>query len=834
MNIQLNNFSFSGDYSVTGLIHDSGTPQELNIMKISRQDGAKLVSSNFAPKEITISGLIKGDTVTELETNIDTFKKSMMVTSGNLDMDYAGSYRRYKVDCSACTISREYYHVTFAPFEIKFVCSDPPFAKDISAVGGLDVLNDVYSSENITSESVKDSFTVEGSAIPKGKIRYKFDQIGDISSIDFINSSTSKQINVSTAFTSGDELLIDHDNLNVTLNGEPVEFEGVFPDLKLGSNSFESNLYLSSGTTLDASQTVNNSFKPLYGSIKLAQSFQVSTSALIPKIQLLLKRVGTISSDILLRIETNSGNAPSGTAVTNGTATILSSNISTNPFWVNISLTDCELSTATTYWLILSTTNGSSENYYEWKANNIGGYTSGTGARYFNAWNTLSWDFCFKVYKNIVDVNNAVETAESFNETFNATTYKDAGNTTADWNTTSGKLLLNKYFAETINQQQLIATSYATLNPYVLLEQTFQVSLSGYITKIMIKANSVGDPGWSNPVLLIVELGGSVSLSDPDGNGYCTATFTSPGKLVVADTTYTMRLYHSSSVGYGRWYGDASNSYPNGSANTGVADFAFKIYLDGAYDTTNNTGQSLALDSASSVIASATVTATQTIPVATSITDALSSDGTNFETITLGQEKYFTNLGSSLKFKETLNGTVSATPSTDALSINYKLASIISDTTHRIAQSFISGFTGNLGRVKLNIKRFGNPGSLTVSIFSDSGGAPNVSLASQVVTETILNDQFGWVSINFLSPASLTSTTTYWIVVSAASVDSSNGYLIRSRSGNTYANGTMSYSTDSGSNYSDYSGEDLLFQTYASSGLQHQFDMKIQYGKRYL
>jgi hypothetical protein len=222
----------------------------------------------------------------------------------------------------------------------------------------------------------------------------------------------------------------------------------------------------------------------------------------------------------------------------------------------------------------------------------------------------------------------------------------------------------------------------------------------------------------------------------------------------------------------------------------------------------------------------------------TSLEYYLSSDGTNFEeffpTLTApSSEQYFTNIGSALKFKFILNGTVSYTPAVQNISIYYKLATLISNTTHRVAQSFTSGFTGDLGRVKLNMKKFGSPTSFTVSIYSDSSG-PDSLLASQTYSNTVLSDQFGWVSVNFDTPASLTDTTVYWIVISGTGVDSSNGFLVRSRPGNSYTGGTLKYSTDSGSSYDEYSNEDLLMQTYPSSGLQHQFDMKIEYNPRYL
>ena len=99
--MQLNNFSFIGNYVITRITYDSSPVQELNLMKLDRKDGAKFVSSNFAPKDISISGMIKGVNREDLEKNLTLFKEHVMITNGNLDVDYAGAYRRYKVNCLA-------------------------------------------------------------------------------------------------------------------------------------------------------------------------------------------------------------------------------------------------------------------------------------------------------------------------------------------------------------------------------------------------------------------------------------------------------------------------------------------------------------------------------------------------------------------------------------------------------------------------------------------------------------------------------------------------------------------------------------------------------------
>ena len=53
--MRINSFTFT-NCTINKILHDSGTPNELNVMNLSRRDGAKLISSNFGVKTITIVG----------------------------------------------------------------------------------------------------------------------------------------------------------------------------------------------------------------------------------------------------------------------------------------------------------------------------------------------------------------------------------------------------------------------------------------------------------------------------------------------------------------------------------------------------------------------------------------------------------------------------------------------------------------------------------------------------------------------------------------------------------------------------------------------------------
>jgi len=97
-----------------------------------------------------------------------------------------------------------------------------------------------------------------------------------------------------------------------------------------------------------------------------AQSFMVGSAGVLNKVQLYIKKVNN-PSNITARIVTNLNGSPSGNTLTS--ATISTSAISTNYGWVDVPFSDSiQLSSGTTYWLVLDVTTSSTK-YYQIGAN---------------------------------------------------------------------------------------------------------------------------------------------------------------------------------------------------------------------------------------------------------------------------------------------------------------------------------------------------------------------------------------------------------------------------------------------------------------------------------
>lgn len=84
-----------------------------------------------------------------------------------------------------------------------------------------------------------------------------------------------------------------------------------------------------------------------------------------------------------------------------------------------------------------------------------------------------------------------------------------------------------------------------------------------------------------------------------------------------------------------------------------------------------------------------------------------------------------------------------------------------------IAQSFATGTTTASGRAFLTVAVTGSPGPLTLGIYANSGGAPSgAALVATVVPPSLFTGSPVSTSIP-LPYASLTTSTTYWVVATA-------------------------------------------------------------------
>lgn len=136
---------------------------------------------------------------------------------------------------------------------------------------------------------------------------------------------------------------------------------------------------------------------------KLAQSFQLDADSWVKSAQLYLRKTGSPTGTLTLRIETDSGGSPSGTlAHANATTTLAESSLETTAYAFEqfVFSTGFYLDASTTYWLVLSTTrSGSGTNFVLWGADATSPTYADGQMKYYasSAWSAESKDALFKV-----------------------------------------------------------------------------------------------------------------------------------------------------------------------------------------------------------------------------------------------------------------------------------------------------------------------------------------------------------------------------------------------------------------------------------------------------
>lgn len=220
-------------YQTQDFIHESLDGRELNIQRLADREGGKLVSDMTAPKIITLRGVVKGTSIDNLESNLDSLKQLLALKEKNLDIEYSSGTRRYIASVRKVTIERAHYHITFAPFEVEFVVSNPPFGKTVDT-------STFETTQNFTSTGTySGNYSFTGSAPPMPIIKMEVNSAANFNSVTFTNDETGHAISVNRTFTVGEILTIDTDAYSVDVDGTAVDFTGQFPEFIADGNAFK-------------------------------------------------------------------------------------------------------------------------------------------------------------------------------------------------------------------------------------------------------------------------------------------------------------------------------------------------------------------------------------------------------------------------------------------------------------------------------------------------------------------------------------------------------------------------------------------------------------------
>ncbi|MFA6969588.1 MAG: choice-of-anchor R domain-containing protein, partial [Candidatus Paceibacterota bacterium] len=136
-----------------------------------------------------------------------------------------------------------------------------------------------------------------------------------------------------------------------------------------------------------------------------------------------------------------------------------------------------------------------------------------------------------------------------------------------------------------------------------------------------------------------------------------------------------------------------------------------------------------------------------------------------------------------------------------------------------VAQAMRPSVDASLTGIKLNLKKVGSPGDLTVKVVTDHEGDPSrtVLASGTIPASLVTTSAYGFVDVTLASTPTLSANHTYWII--AIAPVSTNNYFVWGRdSAGGYTQGAARYSSNWNSEHSNWNHVtgDLNFMAFLS------------------
>lgn len=256
-NPTFNSFSVQDDNFITERIVFKGFPRrEVITANVNRREGIKLIATEFADKEITLSGRVIATTSIELQSLLDNFKKALTAEEADLVIE---SDRTFTATVKTITIPDEHYNNSTAPFAVTFVCSDP-FARGSQLSAVITVPSGIVTISGV--------ITISGTLFNRPTITYiPPSNTGNtlIKRFDLYHIESGQTVSVS-GFGAGaglayqNSVVINLDDFTSLEGGTLIDNSGAFPRFEPGSNTFT---LTASGRRFPGG-TVQVSYQPRY------------------------------------------------------------------------------------------------------------------------------------------------------------------------------------------------------------------------------------------------------------------------------------------------------------------------------------------------------------------------------------------------------------------------------------------------------------------------------------------------------------------------------------------------------------------------------------------
>lgn len=186
-------------------------------------------SSFSRDNTFSVSWYLTADTWEELVNQKDILKSTLSEQNQYLQVNFWGNIRRARAYVTGLEsiFNEQHYNITFVPFQITFTILEG-YWEDVALTSEL--FSGITTS--FTEELINNSTFNEC----RPTINIVFNSTSSTTNLTFETGDFS--ISIDNTFNDNDILIIDSFNRDVTLNGSSIDFDGVFPILSKGNNSF--------------------------------------------------------------------------------------------------------------------------------------------------------------------------------------------------------------------------------------------------------------------------------------------------------------------------------------------------------------------------------------------------------------------------------------------------------------------------------------------------------------------------------------------------------------------------------------------------------------------
>lgn len=241
---------------------------------------------------------------------------------------------------------------------------------------------------------------------------------------------------------------------------------------------------------LDQSQTTNDvetSVNNLAGtSVRVAQSFQLSTADKVECVEVMLRRDGSPTGVIYFTIEADSAGAPSGTPLATSASLLPAGIAATSQIVRLLFRTPATHAATTTYWLVARPTYAASDtNRLIWRANSAGGYANGTCLIYNGAtWSSAGGrDQYFKIYVTRNDAALTLPTGYTKSVLLCPGIYRDG----------SGNMRQSTVIGRHVGYRHLVVLNASTVTVPTLVDLAVFVPPRPVVVEVGIGSTVAGD-----------------------------------------------------------------------------------------------------------------------------------------------------------------------------------------------------------------------------------------------------------------------------------------------------------------------------------------------------